>query len=359
MTSPRKRSAHVIGLGLIGGSIAKALHREGWSVTGTDLSESTVSSALADGVISGDVPSDNVEVYFVATPTQGVAKVVQAILDTRVDSTFIVTDVAGVKGSIVKGIDDPRFIGGHPMAGSELSGWSGSRQDMFEGCTWVLTPTAATSADSFATLTDVLRSLGANVLPLDHERHDRLVAMASHVPHLIAGALMNEATTIAIDDGALLQLAAGGFRDMTRVSAGDSAIWPDLLIENADAVVASLDAIKGRLITFSALISSGNRTELRSQLEGAGQARRALPGRGLPVDDLLTLRIPVPDRPGVLAQITALASELNANIYDIEISHSVEGQPGVLLLTVGRSDSARLSSELGRKDMRATIVTSK
>jgi prephenate dehydrogenase len=130
---------------------------------------------------------------------------------------LIVTDVAGVKGSIVDAIDDPRFIGGHPMAGSELSGYAGARTDLFTSCTWVLTPTSATSEDAFVRLHALLRELDANVIALDHHTHDRLVAVASHVPHLVAGALMNGAAEVAASDAALLQLAAGGFRHDTGV----------------------------------------------------------------------------------------------------------------------------------------------
>jgi prephenate dehydrogenase len=192
----------------------------------------------------------------------------------------------------------------------------------------------------------ILRELDANVMALDFDTHDRLVAMASHVPHLVAGALMNEAASMAESDGALLQLAAGGFRDMTRVSAGDPGIWPDVLLQNAPEVVASLRGLRGRLADLETSITGGDREGLMTDLVRASRARRALPGRGVHSEDLAHLRVPVPDRPGVLAQVTTTASDLNVNIYDIEIAHSVEGQPGVIMLAVVRDQADRLVAAL-------------
>jgi len=119
------------------------------------------------------------------------------------------------------------------MAGSELRGLSGARADLFRGSTWVLTPTDRTSPETYSTLHGVLREIGANVVAVSAEDHDRLVAIASHVPHLLAGSLMNEASQVAEHDAVLLQLAAGGFRDMTRIAAGDPGIWPRHLVRES------------------------------------------------------------------------------------------------------------------------------
>ena len=132
----------------------------------------------------------------------------------------VVTDVSGVKTAIVDEADHPRFIGGHPMAGSEQTGLHGADPDLFVGAVWALTPTATTDLEAFDRLKGVVTSLGADVLVLSAADHDRLVAVVSHVPHLVAATLMNAATDGAEQDGTLLRLAAGGFRDMTRVAAG-------------------------------------------------------------------------------------------------------------------------------------------
>jgi prephenate dehydrogenase len=347
MTSPASRRAHVIGLGLIGSSVALALKNAGWRVTGTDLDEDTVSACLAANVILGTGMDEDVTLAVVATPAGSVLSVVRDLLDSSTGAELIVTDVAGVKSSIVEGVDDVRFLGGHPMAGSEQRGLQGARFDLFRGCTWVLTPTPDTPPSVFGTLHGYLREIGASVVAIDANDHDRLVALASHVPHLLAGALMNEATKAAEQDPVLLQLAAGGFRDMTRIAAGDPAIWPDVLFENRGAINQALLALEERLEALREALGSNGRATVERSLQEASVARRQLPGRALSSDDLAYLRIVVSDQPGVLARVTRAASDLFVNIYDIEIAHGIEGVGGTLLLAVDAAQSDLLAGSLG------------
>ena len=264
MTSPSKRRAHVVGLGLIGSSVALALSESGWAVTGTDRDPLIVETALEEGVIAGVDLDDDVDLVVIATPAGVVADTANDILSHSSKSTLIVTDVAGVKSAIVGDVADPRFLAGHPMAGSELRGLAGARPDLFRECTWVLTPTSATKPETYTALHGVLRELGANVVAVDADDHDRLVAVASHVPHLLAGALMNEASRVAEQDAVLLQLAAGGFRDMTRVAAGHPGIWPDIC------------ALKVMHAPTPAMIHSRTAPAIRPS------ARRRRPGSGDP-----------------------------------------------------------------------------
>ena len=334
MTSPSSRRAHVVGLGLIGASLALALREVGWSVSGTDLDESVVSLALETNFIAHTDLLPDVDLVVIAVPAGVVASVATSILDTLDRPSLIVTDVAGVKGSIVDQVHDPRFLGGHPMAGSELRGLSGARADLFAGSTWVLTPTDRTSAETYSVLHGVLREIGANVVAISADDHDRLVAVASHVPHLLAGSLMNEASQVAEQDAVLLQLAAGGFRDMTRVAAGDPSIWPDILFENREAVAQSLASLEGRLRGLREALLDDGRDVILDSLLSAASARRQLPGRALSSDDLAYLRVRVSDEPGVLAAVTMAASDLLVNIYDFEIAHGIEGVGGTLLLAI-------------------------
>jgi len=346
MTSPNSRHAHVIGLGLIGASVALALVERGWTVTGTDRDLGVVETALERDVISGTELSPDADLVVVATPAGVVAHLVNETLARLSSEKVIVTDVAGVKGSIVARVPDPRFLGGHPMAGSELRGLSGARAELFQGSTWVLTPTDRTSPSTYSTLHGVLREIGANVVAVSADDHDRLVAIASHVPHLLAGSLMNEASQVAEQDAVLLQLAAGGFRDMTRIAAGDPGIWPDILFENRDAVVQSLEALEARLKTLREALLDDGRDVILESLLSAASARRQLPGRALHSEDLSYLRVKVSDEPGVLARVTRSASDLLVNIYDIEIAHGVEGTGGTLLLAVDAQQSAMFADAL-------------
>ena len=334
MTSPNSRRAHVVGLGLIGASVALALQEQGWTVSGVDHDEEITSVALSTGVISLTELSSDADLVVIAVPAGVVASVAASILESIDSPSLIVTDVAGVKGSIVDRVLDPRFLGGHPMAGSELRGLSGARSDLFAGSTWVLTPTDRTSAEAYSVLHGVLREIGANVVAISADDHDRLVAVASHVPHLLAGSLMNEASQVAEQDAVLLQLAAGGFRDMTRIAAGDPSIWPDILFENREAVAQSLSSLEARLRGLREALLDDGRDMILDSLLSAASARRQLPGRALSSDDLAYLRVKVSDEPGVLAAVTMAASELLVNIYDIEIAHGIEGVGGTLLLAI-------------------------
>ncbi len=147
-----------------------------------------------------------------------------------------------VKGPIVEAVADARFVGGHPMAGSEQEGVEGADPELFEGAVWVLTPTSDTADSVYTQVAAVVSSFGAEVVALPPERHDALVAVVSHVPHLTAATLMGVAETRAEEHQALLRLAAGGFRDMTRIASGHPAIWPDICHENRGAIVEVLDA---------------------------------------------------------------------------------------------------------------------
>ncbi len=345
--------ALVVGTGLIGGSIALALRRRGWYVTGTDADAERLAEALRSGVV--DQAGDDLDagVIFIAVPAASVADEARRILATpgrRPDA--VVTDVSGVKTAIVEAADHPRFIGGHPMAGSEQVGLRGADPDLFEGAVWVLTPTAETDLDAFTTLQGVVTALGADVLVLSAPDHDRLVAVVSHVPHLVAATLMNAAATGAEQNGSLLRLAAGGFRDMTRVAAGHPGIWPDICTENAGPIVHALDALVGELTTMRDRVAGNDREAIYQGLQRASAARRNLPARFVRPDDLSELRIPVPDKQGQLAEITSLAADAGISIYDIEIAHSAEGPRGVLILVVDSAEAGRLCEAIVHRGYR-------
>jgi prephenate dehydrogenase len=220
------------------------------------------------------------------------------------------------------------------MAGSEQEGLDGASADLFVGATWVLTPTGHTDPEAFAEVRALAAELGAEAVAVAPELHDALVAVVSHVPQLAASTLMNVADTSRERHAVLLRLAAGGFRDMTRIAASHPAIWPDICVANRDAIVTALDEYLASLMRVRAMVASGDRDALLGVLQSARSARRNLP-TGLPVDEpLVELRVPIQDRPGALAQVTTLAAELGVNISDVEMAHSLEGRGGVLVLVV-------------------------
>lgn len=325
------RRASVVGLGLIGGSVGKALRQRGWHVTGRDLDPTRAARALALGVVDAEGLDPDAEVTFVATPVNAtVAAAREALAGTR----GLVTDVGSVKAHVAAVIEDPRFVGGHPMAGSELEGVEGADAEMFTGAVWVLTPTPTTNDAAFATVAAVVKSLGAEVVSLRPERHDALVAVVSHVPHLTAATLMTLASARAEEHAALLRLAAGGFRDMTRIASGHPAIWPDICAQNRAAIVEALDGLITGLQRMRTVVADGDREALLATLDAARAARANLPSRVARIEQLAEVRIPVPDRPGSLAEVTQLAARLGVNVADLEISHSAEGDRGVLILLI-------------------------
>lgn len=344
--------ASVIGTGLIGGSVGLALRAQGWHVTGVDADDAAAARAVELGAIDAVGLDEAAVVTFVAAPVSAIpAEVRRALAHTG----GAVTDVGSVKGSVVAEIDDPRFVGGHPMAGSEQLGVDGATPDLFEGAVWVLTPVTGTGSDHFATVDAVVRSFGAEVVALDPDRHDALVAVVSHVPHLTAAALMGIADERAEEHAALLRLAAGGFRDMTRIAAGSPAIWPDICAENRDAIVEVIDRLTGELRRLRHLVTVDDRSGLLTALERAQAARRNLPSRVVQPDSLAEVRIPVPDRDGTIAEVSTLASELGINIADFEIAHSSEGDRGVLILLVDRARADAYRTGLVARGYRPSV----
>ena len=328
-TAPRR--ANIIGLGLIGGSIGLALRERGWHVTGDDHDPARIERALSIGVLDTSGVDELAEITFVATPVLTVADQVKRAL---ADTSGIVTDVGSVKGAIVAAIDDPRFVGGHPMAGSELEGLDGADATMFTGAVWVLTPMPATADSTFATTASIVAELGADVVALLPDRHDQVVAVVSHVPHLAAATLMGLASDRAEEHAALLRLAAGGFRDMTRIASGHPAIWLDICAENRGEILNGLDGLIGGLTRMREIVRDDDRVALNDFLKRARDARANLPTRGTHPSELAEVRIPIPDRPGAAAEVFTLAAELGVNISSFEVVHSVEGNRGVAIVLV-------------------------
>jgi prephenate dehydrogenase len=356
----------VLGTGLIGGSVGLSLTARGVDVHGFDRDTTRVARAKELGAITlgFDTIAEavaGVDLAIVAVPVNAIASVASAAIEAGAP---LVTDVGSVKGPVVGAVESllgeraARFIGGHPMAGSEQEGVDGARPDLFVGATWVLTPTVSTHERAYTELRSFVRSLGAEVVTVTPQHHDVLVALVSHVPQLAASTLMDVATDHEEEHRTLLRLAAGGFRDMTRIAAGHPGIWPDILGANREAVLAALDAYLEALRSARDLVAGDDRSGLLALLERARAARRSLPVSAATAHDLVELRVPVPDRPGVLAEVTTLAGRLGVNVADVEIAHSVEGAAGVMVLVVAADGAGALEAglhELGYSTSRTVV----
>ena len=220
---------------------------------------------------------------------------------------------------------------------------------------WVLTPTPTTADTTFSRVAGVVADLGADVVALPAERHDQTVAVVSHVPHLTAATLMGLASERAEEHAALLRLAAGGFRDMTRIASGQPNIWLDICAENRTAILSALDGLIDGLSEMRRVVDTDDRDELHERLSRAREARANLPVRGARPGELAELRIPIPDRPGGAAEVFTLAAELGVNIDSFEVVHSVEGNRGVAVVLVDAGDAELYRGGLMARGYRPSV----
>lgn len=342
----------IIGTGLIGTSLGLALREvhEVDEIVGFDRDTDRLTAALQRGgvtVAALDAAHAVVDadVVVLAVPASSVAAVAEAIADALRPGT-IVTDVASVKTPVVTTLqrllpDTVWLVGGHPMAGSHEAGPEHATAELFVGATYLLTPTTHTDPDAYRTLHRLVAGVGARPMAVDPVHHDRLVAVISHLPQLAATTLMNLATEQARQQHAgLLLLAAGGFRDATRVAAGDPDLWLDICAENRAAIVAVLDDYAARIEQLRATVASADDAHLHRVLSDARIARRSLPRKTVTGGALIELVLPIPDRPGVLAEVTTCVGATGVNIEDFSIDHAAEGGRGALRLIIAGAGHA-------------------
>ena len=353
MENNSKQTAIVAGVGLIGGSVGMALREAGWYVIGIEPDQSRAEEAIKVGAVDAIGEAGPCDLAVVATPVDRLAEVAQSLLRA---GAKLVTDVGSVKTPVATSVVDPRFVAGHPMAGNEQEGLAGSKADLFSGALWILTPTDQTDDDTVTQVRDIIISLGARVVSFRPELHDELVAVVSHVPHLLAVALSLMAHKKSAEHKGVLRIAAGGFRDMTRIAAGHPSIWPSIFYTNQVAIRAALAELKAILKELDGFIVEGNQDQLISKLTDARQTRLCLPTTAPRPSRISEVRIPVLDKKGQLAKITTLASDLDINIYDISLTHSLEGPRGVVTLLVDSQAAPSLREGLIKIGYRAIVL---
>jgi prephenate dehydrogenase len=342
----------IVGTGLIGGSLglAVARSRPDAEIVGFDSDPQAVQGALAKGAIrtiASSAPDAvaGAELVVLALPVDRIPKVCWS-LGHAVAPDAVVTDVGSAKAAVVaegEAVFGAQFVGGHPMTGSERHGIDAADAGLFQDAWWILTPTATTSSKAYSKVTDVVRELGARPVAVEPDVHDSLVARLSHLPQLTASALVEVATATG-DRDALLGLAAGGFRDVTRIAASNPDLWVAIIRSNRGAVLEALEGLGERLSAVGEMISRDRWAELRAFLDSNRTARLdlfakpQLDARG-PELEPLALSVIVPDRPGVLAEVTTAAGQLGVNIEDLRIVHSTEGGRGRLELIVAGAEA--------------------
>jgi prephenate dehydrogenase len=330
MSSPR---AIVHGTGLLGASVGLGLRSQGWEVAGWDPDPDALNEASRRGAIGSQLngPESEADLVVLAAPPDPIARALETM-----DTEALVTDIAGVKTPIVgAGSHLPHFVGGHPMAGGETSGASLATRTMFHGATWVLTSDGADPAD-IARMKEITHSLGANPLVMTADEHDAAVARVSHLPHVIAAALMR----LVEADQPTLSLAGTGFRDLTRIAAGDSTWWAEVLNANSAQVDASIEELQKALDGWRRIIGDNSAGELDIELESARMARASLGEHHTQV------RVVLLDRPGEIARVGHALETSRVDVRDFQLRHGEHGGGGILTISVKREGKDALTVAL-------------
>jgi prephenate dehydrogenase len=340
----------VVGVGVIGGSVGLAARRRlGATVRGLDPH---AGAALAAGAIDeahDDLAGalDGADAAVVAVPLGALPETVAAVL-AAAPPGCVVTDVGSTKRGVVAANGDERFVGGHPLAGSEAAGVAHARDDLFDGAVWYLTPTSTTSGLVLERLHRFVSGLGARPAAIDADTHDRMMAAVSHLPHVVANVLVAQAARAL--GGERLPPTGPSFRDATRVAGANPALWPDIYLANRDALLHALDDTLARLQAARAALSAGDRAALARWQEEAASEREALLEAGVTGGTVRELRAVVPNRPGVIADIALTLGREGINISDMALTPSPDFTRGEIALWVGADAAARaeeLLSDLG------------
>jgi prephenate dehydrogenase len=339
----------VLGTGLIGGSIGLAARERvddvevaGWGRSPERLERARELGAIdvAAGSLEGAV--DGAEACFCCAPVGALPDQIAAAL-AAVPTGCVVSDVGSVKHAIVAGVDDERFVGGHPIAGAETAGVEHARADLFHGAVWYLTPTKASSGLLYERLHRLVTALGARPAAIDAEAHDRMLAVVSHLPHVLANVLVAQA-----GDRGEIPRVGPSFRDATRVAGANSSIWTDIYLANGRAIATEIDAMVDRLRDAAETLRAADAGTVAGWNDAAREHRRRLLEADLPEGPVNELRVTVPNRPGIVAQVALELGREGVNIADLALAPAPDMRSGAMTLWIaGHDQAARAEALIG------------
>jgi len=347
----------IIGLGLIGGSIARALHeRMGIkNITAVSKDIKEIDAALRDGTIADGFCELNeraldADIIFICTPVKHTCEYLD-VLSGKIKAGCIVTDVSSTKSEIIRHVNSmknpPCFIGGHPMAGGEKTGYSSGFSHLFENAYYILTPCVSTSEAATETMKQVISGIGAIPIIMDADRHDKIVGNISHLPHIIASALVNTIRKLDENDGMMQVLAAGGFKDITRIASSSPEIWESIVMSNRANILAALDEYINTLIESKNYIEKNDKEKIFDFFSFARDYRNAIPSDriGL-ISPSNMIVVDVVDKPGIIGEIAVILGQNCINIKNINVSNSREFENGCLKITFSDSESTNNAFEV-------------
>ncbi|MBK9696768.1 MAG: prephenate dehydrogenase [Propionibacteriaceae bacterium] len=326
--------ALVIGVGLVGASVGCALTRAGLTVHLSDVKSSHARVAASRGAGTTTRPDpQTIRLVVVAVPPAALAEVIGMALATYPNAT--VTDVGSVKGTVLaalrhSGADLARYVGSHPMAGSQRVGPLTANADLFVDRTWVITPHDTSAAHAVLDVQELARLCGGRRVTMGAAHHDEAVAQVSHVPHLVSVLMAGRLTELPPEH---LRLAGQGVRDVTRIAGSDPQLWRQILLANAAAVRVELEELQADLARLTEALDDPAR--VAELLERGREGTRSLPGKhGLAPVDYANVVVEIPDAPGALARLFADIQTAGVNIEDLSIDHDLEREIGFLSVQV-------------------------
>lgn len=338
----------VVGAGLIGTSIALVCSRLGIEVVLRDSAEENVRTAHGLGGGRAATPADRPQLVVVAVPPAAIA---DAVVDALQRTDAVVTDVGSVKAAPlaavaarVEAAELTRYVGSHPMAGSERSGPLAATAALFDGRPWAVTPHPGSEPDAVGLVESLVLECGAAPIRMEPAEHDRAVARISHLPHLAAVLVAGRLASAPAEH---LALSGQGVRDVTRVAASDPGLWRQILEANSEAVLDLLTEVRADLDALMAAVSADAGPELVDILTRGNAGTAAIPGKhGGPARPTRSVFVAVPDHPGELARLFGDAGEIGVNIEDVHIDHDPGRPVGLTELVVERSSAERLLAAL-------------
>lgn len=352
----------IIGLGLIGGSIAKTLkkvHAQNSYIVGHDTDLPSCNKALEDGAIdqvANEIGEEFIDcnVIFICTPVSSTQEIVSKLLP-YVSNDCILTDIGSTKHDTVEQVskillDHPKkcyFVGGHPMTGSEQSGYTASTSYLFENAYYILTPLPETPEFIVFIIQKMIERLGAIPIVLEPNYHDYATATVSHLPHIIASHLVHLVKNSDGDEQLLHTLAAGGFKDITRIASSNPKIWQDICLSNKAHIMGSLKKFIDSLNDFYSMLEYNEENQLYQFFETARDYRDSFQdGIKSDIAKIYTIFVDAEDEPGIIACIATLLSSHSINIKDIGIVNHREFSSGVLRIAFGHKSDMQKAQQL-------------
>ncbi|SFA98567.1 MULTISPECIES: prephenate dehydrogenase [unclassified Bacillus (in: firmicutes)] len=352
-----KRQVFIIGLGLIGGSLALSIKKAnyGASIVGFDLNDEQLKLAKLLGVIDEKVETlsqgaKDADLIIICAPVNATLSIIEELSLTPLKKGVIITDVGSTKEEIVRKSSCLRekgicFIGGHPMAGSHKSGVTAAKDILFENAFYLITPEEDEKEENIEVLKNWLKGTKAKFLTMSPSQHDHVTGIISHFPHLLAASLVNHTQKFEGEYSLLSRLAAGGFRDITRIASSSPEMWKDILQHNNSVLLELLEHWMSEMNIVKELVIQNDPVSIHHYFLNAKNYRDSLPVRQKgAIPAFYDLFVDVPDYPGVISEITGYLAQEHISITNIRILETREGIYGVLVISF-QSEEDRMRAE--------------